>query len=542
MATQDNNLSLIGLNNDEEIIASLSNKEITEEVIEWEDNGEDDEEARIELALVGRIWTNRSVNVNAFISTMKEVWKPKHGVEISNIGKNIEIEDPVVPYGAWMKASLWKYSTVYKRDEGGSEGPSCAKPLFITKPKQSPVTHVPKTQIREVADKLGEVELNNDTLNKLPLQQPSDVPFIFSSGNMAGLTDEKITEGEERGSGKIFTRKGWKRNSREGDHSMEGDVKIAGEKRRTRDQDGSEDGSVLDDDNDRGEGRKRSGGLALLWKNNLDVSIKSFSQNHIDAWISSAVHGGWRFTGIYGFPEDENKHKTGVLLKSLMSTVAEPWLVGGDFNLMLLSCEKQGGRDFNNEEADVLRDAVQFCQLLDLGYIGHNFTWTNNRGGIENVQEQLDRYLANHAWKESFPGSFVTHLSKRRSDHLPILLCVKDALNTTNKKKKKVRLYRFEEMWLRDENCADIVASAWDRGGDICSKIAFTSVNLSARSRKKLGDFMRELKYCREKMESLMSETQSEEVIAQMRVLDDRMDELERREELYWKQRSRQEW
>uniref|UniRef100_A0A803N6H3 non-specific serine/threonine protein kinase n=1 Tax=Chenopodium quinoa TaxID=63459 RepID=A0A803N6H3_CHEQI len=39
-----------------------------------------------------------------------------------------------------------------------------------------------------------------------------------------------------------------------------------------------------------------------------------------------------------------------------------------------------------------------------------------------------------------------------------------------------------------------------------------------------------------------MGEDQSEEVIAQMRAIDDHMDELERREEMYWKKRSRQEW
>uniref|UniRef100_A0A803LHG6 RNase H type-1 domain-containing protein n=1 Tax=Chenopodium quinoa TaxID=63459 RepID=A0A803LHG6_CHEQI len=50
------------------------------------------------------------------------------------------------------------------------------------------------------------------------------------------------------------------------------------------------------------------------------------------------------------------------------------------------------------------------------------------------------------------------------------------------------------------------------------------------------------MKDCRARMDSLMQETQSDEVIAQMRALDDRMDELERREEMYWKQRSRQEW
>lgn len=46
-----------------------------------------------------------------------------------------EVEEPVFSYGVWMKASPWKYSTNYKREESGKEGGSCARPLFITKPK-----------------------------------------------------------------------------------------------------------------------------------------------------------------------------------------------------------------------------------------------------------------------------------------------------------------------------------------------------------------------------------------------------------------------
>lgn len=46
------------------------------------------EEARIELNLVGKVWTYRKINVNAFISTIKNVWNPMHDVEMSNSDKN----------------------------------------------------------------------------------------------------------------------------------------------------------------------------------------------------------------------------------------------------------------------------------------------------------------------------------------------------------------------------------------------------------------------------------------------------------------------
>lgn len=45
-----------------------------------------------------------------------------------------------------------------------------------------------------------------------------------------------------------------------------------------------------------GKGRKRRGGVALLWKDTMEVSI---SLNHIDSNILREGKDFWRFTGLY---------------------------------------------------------------------------------------------------------------------------------------------------------------------------------------------------------------------------------------------------
>ena len=62
-----------------------------------------------------------------------------------------------------------------------------------------------------------------------------------------------------------------------------------------------------------GEGRCRCGGLALLWGDMMDIRTKSFSNNHIDVWVNHMEHERWRFTCVYGYPKDDQKHKTGRL-------------------------------------------------------------------------------------------------------------------------------------------------------------------------------------------------------------------------------------
>uniref|UniRef100_A0A803MZ27 Uncharacterized protein n=1 Tax=Chenopodium quinoa TaxID=63459 RepID=A0A803MZ27_CHEQI len=207
---------------------------------------------------------------------------------------------------------------------------------------------------------------------------------------------------------------------------------------------------------------------------------------------------------------------------------------------------EQGGANFNFSEASILRQAIDSCRLEDLGFVGHQFTWNNNRGGDENIQERLDILFSTQEWKDLYPGSFVTHLEKRKFDHLPLLLCLKDRIYATKKKKPR-KLYRFEEMWLRDEGCADVVSNSWGNGDNIISlqilleQPAYLSL-LGSWSKETFGDFGKEMKECKQQMETLVECTQTHEILNQMRALDERMDELEEREERYWRQRSRQDW
>lgn len=55
----------------------------------------------------------------------------------------------------------------------------------------------------------------------------------------------------------------------------------------------------------------QSGGLALLWRKDVDVGLISFSNNHIDAEVQlSGEPTKWRFTGFYGFPEQHLRFRS----------------------------------------------------------------------------------------------------------------------------------------------------------------------------------------------------------------------------------------
>jgi hypothetical protein len=62
----------------------------------------------------------------------------------------------------------------------------------------------------------------------------------------------------------------------------------------------------------------RSGGLALLWSDEISFEIQNYSQQHINAKINSPVNGfEWKFMGFYGHPEAHKRHEAWSLLRYL---------------------------------------------------------------------------------------------------------------------------------------------------------------------------------------------------------------------------------
>ena len=99
-----------------------------------------------------------------------------------------------------------------------------------------------------------------------------------------------------------------------------------------------------------------------------------------------------------------------------------PWLVIRDFNAFLNDSQKQGKTPPQLSQIDAFRDALEYCQLEDLGFQGYPFTWSNKRLGGANTKVRLDRAIANKEWIDKYQMSNVTHLSSHASDHLPIIL------------------------------------------------------------------------------------------------------------------------
>jgi exonuclease III len=84
----------------------------------------------------------------------------------------------------------------------------------------------------------------------------------------------------------------------------------------------------------------RSGGLAMFWRREINVSLRWMGRMHIDVDVEEEDGFKWRLTGIYGEPRHDKREETCKLLRTLHQQSDLPWLCIGDFNEIMYSFEK----------------------------------------------------------------------------------------------------------------------------------------------------------------------------------------------------------
>ncbi|KAK4564707.1 hypothetical protein RGQ29_006684 [Quercus rubra] len=114
--------------------------------------------------------------------------------------------------------------------------------------------------------------------------------------------------------------------------------------------------------------------------------------------------------------------------------------------------EMMGGLPLNKTRIAAFKNYMDKCGLMDLGFQGPRFTWTNKSPAWNGpIQERLDRGLGNAEWKLLFPTAEIHHLPKVKSDHCPIMLLMDPC------EQKPPKPFRFEQMWLIDPSFPSVV-------------------------------------------------------------------------------------
>ena len=144
-----------------------------------------------------------------------------------------------------------------------------------------------------------------------------------------------------------------------------------------------------------------------------------------------------------------------------------PWVIVGDFNEVLMGEDKFGGRSVNINRALIFQECLDTCRMIDIGYSGAWFTWSNHHPINHLIQERIDRVFINAEWNFLYPDASVQHLKRAHSDHCPVLLGL-----DKNHDVKLSQPFRFQPIWLSHPTFPSIVREAWSGPIGLSSAIA----------------------------------------------------------------------
>ncbi|KAG0451495.1 hypothetical protein HPP92_026188 [Vanilla planifolia] len=131
-----------------------------------------------------------------------------------------------------------------------------------------------------------------------------------------------------------------------------------------------------------------SAGFLIMWRKDVDLMVTGASSHTMACTIKTSHDGRMTCYFVYG---PKCHHRRRIIWEDVRNSCGgnEPLLVAGDFNLILAPEEKRGGRRFfYGKDQQDFADLMQELQLVDLGFSGNRFTWSNGKQGGARILER----------------------------------------------------------------------------------------------------------------------------------------------------------
>ncbi|XP_060965178.1 uncharacterized protein LOC133034161 [Cannabis sativa] len=282
-----------------------------------------------------------------------------------------------------------------------------------------------------------------------------------------------------------------------------------------------------------------SGGIAMLWKNNDSGTLLGYSKNHIDLQVSiSPTSPTWRLTGVYGEPNRNRRSDSWTLLRSLKDRSPLPWCVIEDINNIVRQEDKRGERPYPQWLLTGFQQNLLHCGLDDLELQGHQYTWEKGRETNAWIEVCLDRTLVSTTWNQLFQSASLSNMGFATSDHSPLFLEPIVVNNFTPS-----RRFRFENSWLKEPFCFEIVCDVWSQEQhiSISSKIKICAEKLSVWGKELIGTLNHCIKSYKADLKKLHGLRDTVFVQRYAEIKKKLYDAFDQRES-FWKQRAKQFW
>lgn len=234
-----------------------------------------------------------------------------------------------------------------------------------------------------------------------------------------------------------------------------------------------------------------SGGLWVIWDSaQVEVSELSTMEQEIHTVVTPRhSNTQWLLSAVYAGPRYAERRLLWENLESVASLHSLPWIIAGDFNDVLMGEDKFGGSPININRALRFQECLDSCGMIDIGFSGAQFTWSNQRPVTHLIQERIDRVFVNAEWYDRYPEACVSHLDRSHSDHCPILLSLEGNCGLM-----LPRPFRFQPMWLSHPSFPDVVREAWTRPINLPQAVSKFTVQAKIWNKNVFGNLFRRKK------------------------------------------------
>ncbi|XP_059290764.1 uncharacterized protein LOC132044295 [Lycium ferocissimum] len=200
-----------------------------------------------------------------------------------------------------------------------------------------------------------------------------------------------------------------------------------------------------------------SGKIWIFWTDEwLGVVISESEQQVTLQLTHSSLNQSVLVSVVYAKCDRDEREELWEAMVELATQQDLPWIIGGDFNVIVSDEEKQGGLPVSSNETLDFSTCIQSCGLIDVGFTGRKFTWWNGRTEEECIFKRLDRILVNQQVLNIMPSTTVTHLIRHGSDHAPLHLeCNSNALPI-------VKSFKFLNFWTNHHTFIEVIATIED--------------------------------------------------------------------------------
>nr|XP_027088507.1 uncharacterized protein LOC113709854 [Coffea arabica] len=187
----------------------------------------------------------------------------------------------------------------------------------------------------------------------------------------------------------------------------------------------------------------------VFWNDELSLCFREMAEQLLHLGISFPSGCSIQLSTVYARCSRVGRRDLWAAMEELAGSVRGPWLLAGDFNVITTAEERAGGSPANARNIEEFNAAIGTCGLAEVPFDGSLFTWTNGR-----VWQRLDRALMNRDWAEGYDLSHVSHLSRGRSDHAPLVI-------TANNGRKGKSSFKFLNVWQRHSGFMEVVRQGW---------------------------------------------------------------------------------